>query len=429
MDFCGFILKIIKNKKIAVMGAGLTGKAMSDWFLENNNLVYIFDDNYNENVVNYVMEHKFKDNINLIINPKFPFVFDIFDIVVLSPSFKIDKDYIISHNNYNNFYTELDYFYPFIKDKEIFSVTGTNGKTSTVKLFAKLLENFGRKVFLGGNVGIPIVHSLRKNYDTVVLELSSYQLFYTRNFKTDYSVLLNLTPDHLKWHKDFEEYADSKLKLVDFTDKIAYVHSDFIKFLKKEMNTVVFDVHSPVKINKNKINKDKRVFFVNFIPVIKIMLKLGMSESDIINTINNIKWVKYRLTEKKIRNNLFINDSKSTNIDSTVFAVKNYDNPILILGGDDKGLDYSVFIDEFEGRNIKTIIVFGGLKEKLFSFLNNHFNVKKFNNLRDVFVYLKSINIENEKILFSPSSSSFDLYDNYVKRGEHFDLLIGEFFE
>lgn len=422
-------MKIINNKKIAILGAGLTGRAMADWFLKYNNQIYIFDDNYNKNVVDYVLNHKYKDNINLIIAPKYPFVFDIFDAVILSPSFKLDKDYIISNNNYNNFYTELDYFYPFIKNKQIFSVTGTNGKTSTVKLFAKLLESFNRKVFLGGNVGIPIVHCLEKDYDTVVLELSSYQLFYTKNFKTDYSILLNLTPDHLRWHKDFKEYADSKLKLVDFTNTVSYVHTDFKEYLKKELNTIIFDVNSSIKINKNKINKDKLMFFVNFIPVIDIMLKLGMKEENIINTINRIEWVKYRLTEKRVGDNLFINDSKSTNIDSTVFAIKNYGNSILILGGDDKGLDYISFIDEFKKVKIKEIIVFGGLRNKLFNILKNDFNIEKFNDLKEVFVYLKSMNIKNEKILFSPSSSSFDLYDNYVKRAEHFDLLVGEFFE
>jgi len=421
-------LKIITNKKIAVLGAGITGKAMADWFLENKNQVYIFDDTYNHNISEYILNHRYKNNLTFMAFLKYPLNFDFFDVVVLSPSFKLDKDYIISNNNYNNFYTELDYFYPFIKNKEIFSVTGTNGKTSTVKLFAKLLEDFGKKVFLGGNIGIPIVNCLKGNYDSVVLELSSFQLFYTKNFRTDYSILLNLSPDHLKWHKDFEEYADTKLKLIGFTDKVSYVHSDFRRFLKMEMNKTLFDINTNIKINKNKIDKDKLVFFVNFIPIIQIMLDLGMSEERIISSINNIKWVKYRLSEKKVGNNLFINDSKSTNIDSTVFAVSNYNNSILILGGDDKMLDYSVFTERFKDKSISEIIVFGGLRKKLYKILKNHYKVNGFNNLREVFVYLKNKNIKNENILFSPSSSSFDLYVNYVKRGEDFDLLVGEFF-
>jgi UDP-N-acetylmuramoylalanine--D-glutamate ligase len=427
-NFWVFTLNIIKNKKIAILGAGLTGKAMADWFLRNKNQVYIFDDNYNLGISNYILNHEFKKNINFVANPKYPFNFDVFDAVVLSPSFKLDKKYIVS-NNYENFYTELDYFYPFIKDKEIFSITGTNGKTSSVKLFAKLLENFNRKVFLGGNVGVPIVHVLENDYDTVVLELSSFQLFYTKNFKSDYSILLNLAPDHLQWHKDFKEYAVTKLKLVDFTIKQAYVHTDFNNYLKEEQNAIIFNVNSHTKINKNKINKDKLPFFVNFIPIIDIMLNLGMPEENIISTINEIVWVKYRLTEKKVGNNTFINDSKSTNIDSTVFAISNYKNAILILGGDDKELDYTTFIDLFKDKNIKKIIVFGGLKDKLLNILKNDFDTTSFDTLTDVFTYFKDIKIENEIILFSPSSSSFDLYENYVKRGEHFDLLVGEFFE
>jgi UDP-N-acetylmuramoylalanine--D-glutamate ligase len=241
--------------------------------------------------------------------------------------------------------------------------------------------------------------------------------------------LLNLAPDHLQWHKDFKEYAVTKLKLVDFTIKQAYVHTDFNNYLKEEQNAIIFNVNSHTKINKNKINKDKLPFFVNFIPIIDIMLNLGMPEENIISTINEIVWVKYRLTEKKVGNNTFINDSKSTNIDSTVFAISNYKNAILILGGDDKELDYTTFIDLFKDKNIKKIIVFGGLKDKLLNILKNDFDTTSFDTLTDVFTYFKDIKIENEIILFSPSSSSFDLYENYVKRGEHFDLLVGEFFE
>ena len=421
-------LKVINNKNIAILGAGLTGKAMADWFLENNNRVYIFDDNYNDNISNYILKHEYKNNISFISSPKYQFNFDFFDFVLLSPSFKLDKKYIHSSCNYSNFYTELDYFYPYLKDKTIFSVTGTNGKTSTVKVLAELLEKNNKKVFLGGNIGVPLVNALRGDYDTIVLELSSFQLFYTQKFRSDYSILLNLSPDHLTWHKDYEEYALAKLKLVDLTTKKSFVHDSFEDFIKKSQNLELFNLNTELDIDKTQLNSNKLPFWVNFIPMIKIMKSLGMYNNDIIQVINDIDWVKYRLTEKKINKNLFINDSKSTNIDSTIFAASNYKDAILILGGDDKKLDYSVFVDLLKDKKLKQIIVFGGLKDKLYEILKSDFNILKFEDLRKVFVYLKQ-NIKNDKILFSPGSSSFDLYQNYVKRGEHFDELVGEFFE
>jgi len=452
-----------KNKKIAILGFGLTGRQMADYFLERGDFVTVIDDN----IINIDNKYQNNDKINFILAPKKKIKFDIFDDVLLSPSFRLDKDYIVSSNNYENFHTELDYFYPYFKDKTIISVTGTNGKTSTVKLLTEILQKLGKRVFLGGNVGIPLVNYFKGEYDIIILELSSFQLFYTKNFKTDYSILLSLAEDHLTWHKDFDEYVESKLKLIDMTKKISYVHTDFYDYVEKkpkkdiryynidlgltirveEVSVLIKD--SNITIHKtNKLDIDKKPFRENFIPLQDILYSLGLTDEDeFIELINSIKWEKYRLTREVTGTNLFINDSKSTNIDSTAFALKNYSSPILILGGDDKKLDYTSY--PFLALTTKEILLFGGLADKLYSIFedanidelversrkrrrenyNKTLNFSKFKTLEDIFKYLKEKNIQNEIILFSPGSSSFDLYKNYIERGKDFDKLVKKYFK
>jgi UDP-N-acetylmuramoylalanine--D-glutamate ligase len=328
-----------KIKKIAILGFGLTGRQMTDYFLERGDFVTVIDDN----IINVDNRYQNNDKINFILAPKKRINFDIYDDVLLSPSFRLEKDYIVSSNNYENFHTELDYFYPYFKDKMIISVTGTNGKTSTVKLLTEILQKLGNRVFLGGNVGIPLVNYFKDEYDIIILELSSFQLFYTKNFKTDYSILLSLAEDHLTWHKDFDEYVESKLKLIDMTKNISYVHTDFYEYLENSsrdrgiryyhltlgLSNLIHNkpvlIYDNVTIHKTeKLDIDKRPFRENFIPIQDILYNSGLEDEDeFIELINSVKWEKYRLTREEIETNLFINDSKSTNIDSTAFALKN----------------------------------------------------------------------------------------------------------
>ncbi len=452
-----------KNKKIAILGFGLTGRQMADYFLERGDFVIVIDDN----IIKIDDKYEKNDKISFVLAPKKKIKFDIFDDVLLSPSFRLNKNYIVS-SNYKNFHTELDYFYPYFKDKMIISVTGTNGKTSTVKLLTEILQKLGNRVFLGGNVGIPLVNYFKGEYDIIILELSSFQLFYTKNFKTDYSILLSLAEDHLTWHKDFDEYVESKLKLIDMTKRISYVHTNFYEHLKNTrrdalkiryydinlgVSNLIDDkpvfVYDNVTIHKtDKLDVDKKPFRENFIPIQDLLYDIGLeNENKFIKLINRVKWEKYRLTRKEVGGNLFINDSKSTNVDSTAFALKNYKDPILILGGDDKKLDYTNY--PFLALTTKEVLLFGGLADKLYSIFedanvnelversrkerrenyNKTLNFSKFKTLEDIFKYLKEKNIQNDIILFSPGSSSFDLYKNYIERGKDFDKLVKKYFK
>lgn len=442
------------NNFIAVLGFGVTGKDVATHFLKNGDKVFVYDDNYSKQLVEdgIKFSNMYKDKFEIVLNPKFEVDLDKFDKVILSPSFKLDKKYI--KGSFDNVYSELDYFYEFFKDKKIIAVTGTDGKTTFVKMLTELLRQKQKTVFLGGNVGIPLMNYINNDvdYEFVVLELSSFQLYYSKRFKCDYGILLNIADDHLTWHKDFNDYLESKTKIFDMLKEkgIGYCHESVNERGRKEVVDHIKNIES-VKFfgtdkeneivlkgetidfksftsNLSNLDRNKKVLLENYPPLIGVCMQFGFNIDEIVLLLNNFKLEPFRLNEVKINDNLFVNDSKSTNIHTTVFAVKNYPNSIVILGGDDKQLNYAEFIDGFNKYGIKEVICFGGLKDKLFSILNPHFKCLKFNILDDVFKYLKENITKNDVVLFSPGSSSFDLYKDYKGRGHHFDELLEQFF-
>lgn len=442
------------NNFIAVLGFGVTGKDVATHFLKNGDKVFVYDDNYSKQLVEdgIKFSNMYKDKFEIVLSPKFEVDLDKFDKVILSPSFKLDKKYI--KGSFTNVYSELDYFYEFFKNKTIIAVTGTDGKTTFVKMLTELLKQKQKSVFLGGNVGIPLMNYINDeiDYEIVVLELSSFQLYYSKKFKCDYGIVLNIADDHLTWHKDFDDYCESKTKLFDMLKENGkgYCHEsvkergrkEVVEHIKSLNNVEFFGITKENDIilnsetinfksfasNLSKLDRNKKVLLENYPPLVDICVKYGFDNDEIVNLLNNFKLEPFRLNEVKINNNLFVNDSKSTNIHTTIFAVKNYPYSIVILGGDDKHLNYEEFICGFNKYGIKEVICFGGLKEKLFSILNPHFKCLKFNILDDVFTYLKANITESDVILFSPGSSSFDLYKDYKARGYHFDKLLEQFF-
>ncbi len=460
-----------KIKKVVLLGLGVTGEAMAHYFLQMDYHVTVVDDVYRKETIDkgvaFSKEYK---NFTMIASPKHKIDLDSFDFAILSPSYRIKSSSPIC-GSFNNIYSELEYFSQFMSESFTIALTGTDGKTTAVKLLTHILEVVKKSVFLGGNVGIPLVNYITnsKKYDIVVLELSSFQLFYTKNFTCNIGVILNIAQDHVTWHSDEREYLLSKCKIIDFSKDNYYIHTSVtdelnrlsiekervvINYSEKNIENKTNEINNSLYYEKNSYNKDylhstkkgeivfsngdtwdlstlpknKRILVENLPPLADICRKLGLTKEQFYSGVESFKLEPYRLTENYIDGKLFINDSKSTNIHSTLFALKNYQNSILILGGDDKKLNYSDYISGIKEFGVKEIICFGGLKDKLFSILEPHFKCKKLSTLNDVFDYLKKETIKDDITLFSPGSSSFDLYKDYKHRGAHFDELLKNYF-
>ena len=414
---------IFYKKKILIYGMGKSGLAVFK-FLNKNNKVTTHDD-------------KIKINIKKInkIN---------FDYIIISPGIDINKCNLSKFlkKNTKKIYTDLDIFYNHHKANNKITITGTNGKSTTAKILYDVLKDQKVDVRLVGNIGYPILSEKKVTNRTVfVIEASSYQLEYSKLFKSNISLILNIAPDHLERHKTINKYVSAKFKLLknqskkDFAilnTKNFYIKKEleFKKFLpkiikiEKEIDSVFLK-----KINNQYFNTEGNKENLKFILEISKILKL--KKNLLVRTLKNFKGLKYRqqiiFKSKKLT---IINDSKATTFSSSASLLKSLTNVYWIVGGHSKKGD-KLLLSKENCKNIKAY-VFGTNKN---FFINNLKKIMTYEYCFDLKSLVKKIFLEikvdknkNHKIiLFSPSAASFDTFKNFEKRGEYFNQLIKKY--
>ena len=423
---------IFVKKKILIYGLGKSGLS-SYLFLKKKNDIYLYDDNKsiikNKKIQKLFIKPNYINKIN-------------FDFVVISPGINIRKCYLKSflEKNFKKIVTDLDVFYShYYKNKNI-TITGTNGKSTTSKILFDILINQKRDVRLTGNIGNPILAEKRITPKTIfVIEASSYQIEYSKNFKANYAAILNITPDHLERHETFANYVKAKFKLIRTQTNKDYsflnVNNKFIKkeIYKKKLNSKIINVN--IKPINQDLFKIKNTYFLtegnkqNLLHVFAIAKKFGVNKSILFKTINNFKGLKFRqqiiYESKKFT---LINDSKATSYSSSVNILKSLKKVYWIVGGIPKFGD-KFLMSKNQCSNFKAYI-FGKNKNSFIKELKNKIKYESFDNLKQALekiildIRLKKQEKEHKTILFSPSAASFDNFKNFEDRGEKFNKLI-----
>lgn len=380
------------------------------------------------------------------------------DLVIKSPGVP-DKEDVIQQIRKKGIeiIDEIEFGYRFLKGKVI-AISGTNGKTTTTLLTYHLLKEAGLDVALAGNVGESLARKLAvRDYDWYVIEVSSYQLDGTSTFKPDIAVLLNITPDHLdRYDYKFELYIDSKFRLLanmEPADQFIYYKEDTV--LEREMkirnvtpaiNTVslkgdkvsqaYFDgVEMNFRIGRTTfaIKQDDTTLkgphnLINTMAAVSAACYAGVDVDAIKDNLKTFKNAPHRLESiAKINNVEFVNDSKATNVDSVIYALGSFPGSLIwIAGGVDKGNDYDLIRDQVKEK-VKTLICLGVDNGKLKSY---------FNGIVPAIVETQSINElvrlalkhadEGDVVLLSPACASFDLFKNYIDRGDQFRQAVLE---
>jgi len=421
------------KKKILIYGYGKSGFASFKYLNQNNNCK-IFDDNKIN--ISFKLKAK-KINYRQLKNINF-------DYIILSPGIDINKCKLSKYLNKNKskIITELDVFYlSYPKIKKI-TVTGTNGKSTTSKLLFDVLKAHKKDVRLTGNIGNPILLERNiKNNTIFVIEASSYQLDYSKFFKSDYSLILNLSPDHLERHRSFKNYVKAKFKIIQNQSKYNFaliearngILNDLIKKnkIKSKIDKVNYKNYQKYyKLITNKYFDNKsNIKNLSFIFALKKYLNFEIKK--IIDVSNKFKGLNFRqqiiYNKKKI---MIINDSKSTSFSSTKPLLESFENIYWILGGLAKKGD-NLKLNKKYFSKIKAFI-FG--KDKVF-FAKNldkkiKYQVSKDLNNSLIKVYKDIKNDFNGKkvILFSPSAASFDQFRNFEDRGKCFNKIIKKYF-
>ena len=425
------IKNIFIKKKILIYGLGKSGLS-SYYFLKKNNNLYLYDDDKK-----VVKDKKIK---KIFIRPENIFKNN-FDFIVISPGININtcslKNFL--KKNLKKIITDLDIFYShYFKNRNI-TITGTNGKSTTAKILFDILKNQKFDVRLTGNIGNPILSEKKITSKTIfVIEASSYQIEYSKKFKANYALILNISPDHLERHGTFINYVKSKFKLFSNQTKQDYSFFDIKnKYLKKEIKKS--KIYSQIiKVDTKSINKHirkiKNPYFLteghqnNLAFIFAITKKFRLKKTNLFKVINNFKGLKYRqqiiYQSKELT---LINDSKATSYSSSINILKSLKKVFWIVGGVPKFGD-QFFMTKKDCINFK-VYIYGKNKNHFIKQLKNKIDYQSFNHLKDalkkiIFDIKREKKNEDKTILFSPSAASFDSFKNFEDRGKKFNILV-----
>lgn len=336
--------------------------------------------------------------------------------------------------------TEIELGYRVCPQLKYIAITGTNGKTTTTTLTYQLLKASNENVYLAGNIGIPLCEVILENNlfnkeGIIVLEIAGFQLLDTVLFRPTIAAILNLAPDHLDYFPSVESYYDSKLRiyqqmkdqdvlLINGDDIISTELIDFKGIIKTiqltGLDTHVHDgniiIDGKVVVSLDSLHVVGKHNVYNAMFAVTIAHLMGVSNHMINTVLASFTGVEHRIEYvTTIHNVRYYNDSKATNVDSVVVAVEAFNEPIiLLLGGKDKGLDYSVLT---QYKQIKAIICFGEAAHRIKTYFNE---VHLASNLKEAVDKAKQLAMPGNVVLLSPGCSSYDEFENFEQRGRVF---------
>ena len=331
-------------------------------------------------------------------------------------------------------------------------ITGSNGKTTTTLLTYHILKNAGLNVGLAGNVGKSLALQVAtENFDYYVIELSSFQLDNMYKFKADIAVLLNITPDHLdRYGYDMQNYINAKFRITqNQTPNDAFIYWNDDPIITKELkahdlkarlypfseekeegvkaytenNQIVIDApNDTLTISEDDLALQGRHNLYNSMAASISAKVLDIKKEDIREGLKDFKGVEHRLEKvARVRGVEFINDSKATNVNSCWYALESMRTKvILILGGKDKGNDYSE-IEELVKEKVNAIICLGVDNSKLHAFFEGKVpHIEDASSMKEAVDKAFACAQKGETVLLSPCCASFDLFKSYEDRGEQF---------
>ena len=427
--YLGGIMKYDK-KIVLVYGLKKSGQSAAKFLSERGALVYAYDDK-----ASFIENATVIKNLSLLSGKNL-------DFVVLSPGVDINspkiQELLLSGVKIKS---ELELGAENLKAK-LFTITGTNGKTTCVNLLYNIFKQAGKETELFGNVGTPITSIVDNLKRTAygVCEVSSFQMETTENLKSFASALLNITPDHLDRHKTMENYINLKLKLLEQAKHKVFNADDEISYnLSKRFNkAVLFSKNRAtngayvkgefIYYKNSKVMKTELVTLPgeknleNVLAVITLAKLGGIKNADIIKGITSFKPLEHRLELVDIVNDVsFVDDSKSTNVASTLNAISAFTgkNIILLLGGRGKELDFAPI---FENK-LYAAVCFGECGLDILKVARAE-RVAYEENLKAAFNKAYELARPGSVVLLSPACASFDEFTSYKQRGDYFKRLV-----
>lgn len=441
---------MFENKKIFILGMARSGYEAAKLLSDYNNEIIVTDGK--EQKEELVSELESLGVKVIITSDQLSLLDDSFDYVIKNPGIKYDNPVVVKAKKLGiKVINEVEMAYSFLdKSVNIIGVTGSNGKTTTTTLISEFMKNSFDNVYLGGNIGIPLSNFVRdiKPNSYLVLEISDHQLCDMYDFKTNVSVLTNITPTHLDFHKSYEVYQMTKKKIfnnhtsddlavINKDDEVSMKITDDIKSTKvyyghDKTNLAYYDEEGIYYDGKLVIKLDDIILkgkhnYQNIMGAIIAVKKYGVTDEVIQKVLKEFKGVEHRLEYvDTIDGVTYYNDSKATNCVSTITALNSFDKPtILLLGGYDRGHSFHDLDNSM--KNVKCVVCFGETKNRIEEFCND-LNIKCYKNdtLKEAMNVVKDICTPGDVVLLSPACASWDQYDRFEDRGDEFKKLVRE---
>ncbi|MBO5478830.1 MAG: UDP-N-acetylmuramoyl-L-alanine--D-glutamate ligase [Clostridia bacterium] len=451
----------LRNRKVAVIGLGVSNIPLLDYLYNLSAKVTVFDDRNIEQIpkeimdkiTKYTFEFSFgENNLSKLVG---------FDIIFRSPSCMPTKKELVAEQQRGAIVTSEIEMLMTMAPCKVIGITGSDGKTTTTSLIYEIVKTAGYNAYLGGNIGYPLFTKLAEMQedDIIVLELSSFQLM-NMTVSPDISVITNVSPNHLNIHKDYEEYIEAKKNIFKNQNEngilVLNYDNDITRECRKEANGKVIYFSSKEKLEngiivdndvikecedrlrKHIINtKDIHLRGMHNYENVSAAIAATKSFVDmdtIITAIKNFKGVAHRIEFiRELDGVKWYNDSIGTSPTRTMAGLHSFDEDIiLIAGGYDKHLDYEPLAKPIVEK-VKALILIGQTSEKIYEAVSKELeaqgkelDIYQCNEFPQIVEVARKVAKPGQVVLFSPASASFDLFKNFEERGNTFKKLVNE---
>jgi len=444
----------LKNKRVLVVGLARTGVATALFCAARGAAVTATDARSEAEIGDAVAKAR-DAGVKLELGAHNENTFLEQDLIIPSPGVPSDAPLLQAARAKGiTIWSEIELAYRFRKGKLI-GITGSNGKTTTTSLVEHILRSASFPTILAGNIGTPLISCVeRMTHDTVtVIELSSFQLELIQTFRTDISVFLNLTPDHLDRHHSLELYSKAKARIFenqgeeDFavlnaddpgTTQLAPTPPHVYWFSRKQRaaqgaflrgDDIVFrnDGKEEVVLKRDEVPLPGSHNLENVLAAITTARIVGASANAVGEGVRSFAGVEHRLEfVSEINGVRYYNDSKATNVDATLKALDSFPGRILvILGGKDKGSDYTPLQAPLRERAILALLI-GAATDKIASQIDGAVAIERAGTLNHAVEIASQAARSGDIVLLAPACASFDQFENYEHRGRVFKALVHE---
>lgn len=435
----------LKDRKVLVVGMGRTGKALCDFLLEKGAKIMLSEINERVEIPEEIRDRA----IHIELGRHTVHTFEKADLIVVSPGIPMHIEPILKAKKKGvRVIAEIELAFLELRGK-IVGITGSNGKSTTVSLTHKIISDSGRRAYLCGNIGNPLISFVKnsRDEDIYVVELSSFQLEGIEKFRPKISSILNITPDHLDRYKEFNEYVKAKKRVFinQYEEDFAVINLDdpVCSEFKKEIKARLYFFSRKRELERGAFVREGKIYYkdeeeskimeVEKIPLIgvhnlenvlasiTISVLSGVEKSGIERSVMEFRGLEHRMEYAgRVGNVVFYNDSKATNVDASLKSIQSFVGDIIvIMGGRDKGGDFSILKNEIKKR-VRGIVLIGEAKSKIKKALSDICEMKEAEDMESAVKFAFEMAQPSGIVILAPGCASFDMFENFEHRGRVF---------